>query len=166
MIKELIKKCILCKHNKFALISKQVRDSKKHKIIRCLKCNHIQLWPIPTLNDEKKFYDENLQEKNINDVGSIKRARRKIKIDKKTLMKRAKKAARSKLAKKRLKGAKLSDLGLGQKIALSKFLDKKSGKIAKIAKRLVKGIRQKEMQKKRKPIDKANKSGIPIKKKA
>ena len=95
-----------------------------------------------------------------------KRARRKIKIDKKTLMRRAKKAARSKLAKKRLKGAKISDLGLGQKIALSKFLDKKSGKIAKIAKRLVKGIRQKEMQKKRKPIDKANKSGIPIKKKA
>ena len=95
-----------------------------------------------------------------------KRARKKIKIDRKTLMKRAMKQARNKLAKKRLKGAKLTDLGLGQKIALSKFLDKKSGKIAKIAKRLVKGIRQKEMQKKRKPIDKANKSGIPIKKKA
>ena len=95
-----------------------------------------------------------------------KRARKKIKIDRKTLMKRARKAARNKLAKKRLKGAKLSDLGLGQKIALSKFLDKKYGKIEKIAKRLVKGIRQKEMQKKRKPIDKANKSGIPIKKKA
>ena len=77
-----------------------------------------------------------------------KRARKKIKIDRKTLMKRARKAARNKLAKKRLKGAKLSDLGLGQKIALSKFLDKKSGKIEKIAKRLVKGIRQKEMQKK------------------
>ena len=94
-----------------------------------------------------------------------KRAARKIKIDKKTLMKRAKKAARSKLAKKRLKGTKLSDLGLGQKIALSKFLDKKSGKIEKIAKRLVKGIRKKELEKKRKkPITKSNKSGIPQKK--
>ena len=94
-----------------------------------------------------------------------KRARRKIKIDKKTLMKRAKKASRSKLAKKRLKAAKLSDLGLGQKIALSKFLDKKSGKIEKIAKRLVKGIRKKELEKKRKkPITKSNKSGIPQKK--
>ena len=81
MVKELIKKCILCKHGKFALISKQVRDSKKHKIIRCLKCNHMQLYPIPTLNDEKKFYDENLQDKNINDVGSIKRARRKMMPD-------------------------------------------------------------------------------------
>ena len=81
MIKELIKKCILCKHSKFALISNQVRDSKKHKIIRCLKCNHMQLYPIPTFNDEKKFYDENLQEKNINDVSSIKRARRKMMPD-------------------------------------------------------------------------------------
>ena len=81
MVKELIRKCILCKHGKFALISKQVRDSKKHKIIRCLKCDHIQLFPVPTLNDEKKFYDENLQSKNINDVGSIKRARRKMMPD-------------------------------------------------------------------------------------
>jgi hypothetical protein len=93
-----------------------------------------------------------------------KRAARKIKIDKKTLMKRAKKAARKKLAKKRLKGANLSDLGLGQKIALSKFLDKKSGKIEKIAKRLVKGIRKKELMKKRKPIVKSDKKGIPQKK--
>ena len=75
------KKCILCKNEKFQLISKKTRDSKKHKIIRCLKCNHMQLWPIPTLNDEKKFYDENLQDKNINDVGSIKRARRKMMPD-------------------------------------------------------------------------------------
>ena len=75
------KKCILCKNEKFRLISKKTRDSKKHKIIRCLKCNHIQLFPIPTLNDEKKFYDENLQDKNINDVGSIKRARRKMMPD-------------------------------------------------------------------------------------
>ena len=93
-----------------------------------------------------------------------KKARRRIKIDKKTLMKRAKKATRKKLAKKRLKGANLSDLGLGQKIALSKFLDKKSGKIEKIAKRLVKGIRKKELMKKRKPIVKSDKKGIPQKK--
>ena len=92
-----------------------------------------------------------------------KKARRRIKIDKKTLMKRAKKQARQKLAKKRLKGANLSDLGLGQKIALSKFLDKKGAKIAKIAKRLVKGIRKKELMKKRKPIVKSDKKGIPQK---
>ena len=77
----IIKKCVICKNKKFRLISGKTRDSKKHKIIRCLKCNHIQLFPIPTLNDEKKFYDENLQDKNINDVGSIKRARRKMMPD-------------------------------------------------------------------------------------
>ena len=75
------KKCILCKNEKFRLISKKTRDSKKHQIIKCLKCNHIQLFPIPTLIDEKKFYDENLQDKNINDIGSIKRARRKMMPD-------------------------------------------------------------------------------------
>ena len=94
-----------------------------------------------------------------------KKARRRIKIDKKTLMKRAKKQARQKLAKKRLKGANLSDLGLGQKIALSKFLDKKTAAISKLAKRLRKGIRQKELMKKRgkKPITKSNKNAIPQK---
>ena len=75
------KRCILCKNEKFRLISKKTRDSKKHQIIRCLKCNHIQLFPIPTLIDEKKFYDENLQDKSINDIGSIKRARRKMMPD-------------------------------------------------------------------------------------
>ena len=94
-----------------------------------------------------------------------KKARKKIKIDKKTLDRRSTKAARTKLAKRRLKGASLSDLGKGQKIALSKFLDKKTAAIAKLAKKLRKGIRQKELMKKRKkpPITKANKSAIPQK---
>ena len=94
-----------------------------------------------------------------------KKARKKIKIDKKTLDRRSTKAARTNLAKRRLKGASLSDLGKGQKIALSKFLDKKTAAIAKLAKKLRKGIRQKELMKKRKkpPITKANKSAIPQK---
>lgn len=94
-----------------------------------------------------------------------KKARKKIKIDKKTLDRRSTKAARTKLAKRRLKGASLASLGKGQKIALSKFLDKKTAAIAKLAKKLRKGIRQKELMKKRKkpPITKANKSAIPQK---
>jgi len=92
-------------------------------------------------------------------------ARKKIKIDKKTLERRAKKKARSILKQRRLKGKSEQDLGMGQKIALSKFLDKKTAKISKIAKRLIKGLRAKELAKKRKkPMDKSNKSGIPIKK--
>lgn len=92
-------------------------------------------------------------------------ARRRIKVDKKTLEKRAKRKARSILKKRRLKGKSESEIGIGQRIALSKFLDKKTAKISKIAKRLIKGLRAKELAKKRKkPIDKANKSGIPQKK--
>tara|TARA_B100001996_G_scaffold279313_1_gene219827 strand:+ start:230 stop:820 length:591 start_codon:yes stop_codon:yes gene_type:complete len=99
-----------------------------------------------------------------------KRARKKIKIDKKTLMKRAQKRARSILSKRRLKGAKLSDLGAGQKVALSKYLAKKTAKINKMSKKLIKVVRQDELAKKRgKKKDpqqkiKANKSGIPTKK--
>lgn len=98
-----------------------------------------------------------------------KRARKKIKIDKKTLMKRATKRARNVLAKRRLKGAKISDLGAGQKVALSKYLDKKTAKISKMAKKLVKVVRKDELAKKRGKKDpkqkiKANKSAIPNKK--
>lgn len=98
-------------------------------------------------------------------IMGLRRAAKKIKIDKKTLDRRSTKAARTKLAKKRLKGKSLADLGRGQKIALSKFLDKKTAAISKLAKRLRKGIRQKELMKKRgkKPITKANKNAIPQK---
>ena len=72
------KSCLLCNNNKFELISHRVRDLTKHKIIKCKKCHHIQLFPIPTLKEEKKFYDEDLQNKNIGDVGSVKRAYKKM----------------------------------------------------------------------------------------
>ena len=94
-----------------------------------------------------------------------KRAAKKVKIDAVSIEKKAIKQARALLIKKKLKGASLSDLG--QKIALSKFLDKKTVKISKIAKKLKKGIRQKEMMKKRKPPitpDQTSDSAIPLKK--
>ena len=98
-------------------------------------------------------------------IMGLKRAAKKIKIDKKTLDRRSTKAARTKIAKKSLKGKSMADLGRGQKIALSKFLDKKTAAISKLAKRLRKGIRQKELMKKRgkKPITKSNKNAIPQK---
>lgn len=69
------KKCILCNNKNFDIISKKVRDSKKHQIIKCKKCLHIQLFPIPTELEEEKFYDENLQDKNIQFFGGIKENR-------------------------------------------------------------------------------------------
>ena len=73
--------CIICKYSKLDLVASKVRDSAKHKIIKCKKCGHVQLYPIPTQQDDNKFYDENMQDKNVNDVGSIKRAKRKMMED-------------------------------------------------------------------------------------
>ena len=92
-----------------------------------------------------------------------KAAKRKI-LDPKKLMKRARKQARNKIAKRLLKGKSKADLGMGQKRALEKILDKKAKAISKLAKKMMKIVRQKEMMKgKKKPIDKADKKAIPQK---
>ncbi len=75
------KECCLCKFEKTEIISPKVRDSKKHKVIKCKKCNHIQLFPIPNEIEEKKFYDDNLQDKNIEFFGGLKENRVKSKDD-------------------------------------------------------------------------------------
>ena len=94
-----------------------------------------------------------------------KAAKRKI-LDPKKLMKRARKQARNKIAKRILKGKSMADLGMGQKRALEKILDKKAAKISKLAKRMFKVVRQKEMMKgkKKKPITKSSKNAVPSKK--
>ena len=92
-----------------------------------------------------------------------KAAKRKI-LDPKILMKRAQKQARNKIAKRILKGKSKADLGMGQKRALEKILDKKAKAISKIYKKMLKIVRQKEMMKgKKKPIEKANTNAIPQK---
>ena len=70
--------CILCKHPKLTLVSPQVRDSKNHKVMKCKKCGHVQLNPVPSQKEDDRFYDENLQDKNVNDVGTIDRAYNKM----------------------------------------------------------------------------------------
>ena len=135
----------------------------------------------------KELFEDEVEKELINEVDSIqtrmkkrramRKNRAKIKfarkkamkrkiLDPKKLMKRARKQARNKIAKRILKGKNLADLGMGQKRALEKILDKKTAKISKLAKRLLKVVRQKEMMKgKKKPIDKSNKNAIPVKKK-
>ena len=61
-----LKKCLICKKTKFKQISKTVRDSKNHSILICKNCGHVQIYPIPTLSQEKIFYNMNKQEKNLN----------------------------------------------------------------------------------------------------
>jgi 2-polyprenyl-3-methyl-5-hydroxy-6-metoxy-1,4-benzoquinol methylase len=58
--------CILCKFSNFKIISSQVRDTKNHKVIKCLKCGHVQLYPIPTVKEDKEFYDKEMQDVGIN----------------------------------------------------------------------------------------------------
>ena len=78
-----------------------------------------------------------------------KRAARKV-ASMDVLKKRAVKAARKKVALKITKGTPISELPLARKIDIEKKLEKKKGKIQKIAKKLLPAIRKKEMAKKQK----------------
>jgi len=56
--------CNICNNLDFTTLQKKVRDSNFHKVVLCKKCGLVQIYPTPTLNEEKKFYDENRQFKN------------------------------------------------------------------------------------------------------
>ena len=64
-------KCILCDGKLVKQIVPRVRDSKNHKIIKCKKCGHVQLYPIPSKNDDREFYNKDLQLKNTKYSGTI-----------------------------------------------------------------------------------------------
>ena len=58
--------CIVCGNNKgFEPVAESLRDSNVHSVVRCNECGLMQLSPLPTAEDDKKFYDENRQAKNI-----------------------------------------------------------------------------------------------------
>lgn len=74
-------KCILCENSKFSKLTKKVRDSDQFNIIQCRNCKNIQINPIPTINDNKKFYDQNRQIKNIKMNYNIVELRKKSEDD-------------------------------------------------------------------------------------
>jgi 2-polyprenyl-3-methyl-5-hydroxy-6-metoxy-1,4-benzoquinol methylase len=56
--------CFLCKSKKLELIKSRLRNGEiKYKIFGCKNCNLIQLLPRPAVQENKKFYDKNLQDK-------------------------------------------------------------------------------------------------------
>jgi 2-polyprenyl-3-methyl-5-hydroxy-6-metoxy-1,4-benzoquinol methylase len=58
-------RCNLCSNNTFEIIKPQVRDDKiTSKVFRCAACGHIQLLPKPTEDEDREFYNKNLQDKN------------------------------------------------------------------------------------------------------
>ena len=73
--------CNICKSKKRIIIEKSVRDSKKHKIVRCQKCLHIQISPIPSLKDNKQFYDDNSQIRKLNIKLNLKELKNRTRID-------------------------------------------------------------------------------------
>jgi SAM-dependent methyltransferase len=60
--------CRLCKVTSPAdIVSESVRDdpSKKIKVVRCLTCGFVQLFPIPSLQEYYQFYDLDMQARNL-----------------------------------------------------------------------------------------------------
>ncbi len=64
--------CNICEGSTFKKISDRVREADTWKIYQCLSCGHIQLFPRPTIEDDKKFYDTDSQEKSIRQKVDVK----------------------------------------------------------------------------------------------
>ena len=97
-------KCIICNSKKFKIISSRVRDSNKHKIVECEKCHLLQLFPVPSIKEDKEFYDENRQSKNIGELQDLKIMRENSLADTKR---------RAELISKEVtKGKKVLDIGV------------------------------------------------------
>jgi hypothetical protein len=61
----MIENCNLCNSHEFKLVKPKLRnDVQRFKVFRCNDCGHVQLLPRPGDEDEKEFYDKNLQDKN------------------------------------------------------------------------------------------------------
>jgi len=73
--------CSLCKHKKFKIISKLVRDSPKHKVVKCLNCGHIQLSPFPKTISDKIYYNTDQPTKNIKLSFSVKNIEKRSSVD-------------------------------------------------------------------------------------
>src|SRR3990172_12850941 len=57
--------CIVCLNTSAKKISSGVRDSRYHHVVKCNRCGHVQLTPIPDEDNNREFYDKGLQFKNI-----------------------------------------------------------------------------------------------------
>lgn len=64
--------CVICKGKHFKVVSDRVRDSIKHKVVKCQSCGLLQLSPMPSIDEDKEFYDQNLQAKNIKEPTNLK----------------------------------------------------------------------------------------------
>ncbi len=109
------KYCILCRNKRFTIISNSVRDSKKHKIIKCLKCGHFQIYPIPSKSEYMRFYDKNMQMKNIGQTEDIAKLETLSKCDI---------IRRSKIVSDLINSGSILDIGAGHGFFVKNMINK------------------------------------------
>jgi len=56
--------CIICNYRKSEIISQKTRDSDS-QVVKCNSCSHIQLYPLPLAKEDKSFYNQDLQSKDV-----------------------------------------------------------------------------------------------------
>jgi len=79
--RDLDMKCIICGSGKFSIVSDGVRDSVNHKVARCNSCFLVQLSPVPSLKEEKYFYDKDKQAGSLHKVFDIDGIKKNAKAD-------------------------------------------------------------------------------------
>ncbi len=55
--------CVLCRFDQKKLIKFGTRDSDEFNAVECVNCGHVQLFPLPTQDDDIEFYNSDSQHK-------------------------------------------------------------------------------------------------------
>lgn len=55
--------CIICNSENMVKIQDRLRDSNIHKVFTCNNCGQVQINPIPTIDEDKKYYSNDSQAK-------------------------------------------------------------------------------------------------------
>lgn len=57
--------CNLCGNSSFQRVAGRIREEGDYKVYACLSCGHVQLLPRPAVSDDKRFYDNDTQERSL-----------------------------------------------------------------------------------------------------
>ncbi len=59
-------RCILCHEKKYELVKRKLRGGDESRsVVKCLSCGMQQLFPLPSIEEDKKFYNINAHDKEI-----------------------------------------------------------------------------------------------------
>lgn len=57
--------CIICDCEDMLEIKDKLRDSNEHKVFKCIRCGQVQINPIPTIDEDRNYYNNNSQAKTV-----------------------------------------------------------------------------------------------------